>query len=187
MVMALPRACGLPWRIWLQIGNGESLCRSGSPSPTHVGMDRFLAQKSSPLETKPHARGDGPARGRPVGGPAGQAPRTWGWTGLPDHAQHGRRPSPTHVGMDRGQVQAALTACTKPHARGDGPSHSYVETLFAPQAPRTWGWTFVQFTAVGAGVPSPTHVGMDRGSFVREAVTVPKPHARGDGPLTEYP
>src|SRR5699024_5159534 len=50
------------------------------------------------------------------------------------------------------------------------------------QAPRTWGWTAPLFPLPGRQVPSPTHVGMDRGARGRAGAPVPKPHARGDGP-----
>src|SRR5699024_1883547 len=140
--MALPRACGSPRCVWLQIGNGESLCRSGSPSPTHVGMDPVPGSRRVCRCPKPHARGDGPKPVFPLLCTLGQAPRTWGWTELRTTTDTPENPSPTHVGMDR-------------RAR------AHTDTG-VPQAPRTWGWTGAVVTACQVSLPSPTHVGMDR-------------------------
>ena len=75
-----------------------------------------------------------------------------------DHA-----PSPTHVGMDlRGSADQAH-GHTKPHARGDGPRSRAAYSASHSQAPRTWGWTVHRFPDGSITVPSPTHVGMDRG------------------------
>src|SRR5699024_7740721 len=180
--MALPRACGSPRCVWLQIGNGESLCRSGSPSPTHVGMDR-RSRTSGPLRfPKPHARGDGPGARMAESERGDQAPRTWGWTEENTTSTGIVNPSPTHVGMDRHQGVQPPDPIPKPHARGDGPTSGGVLTLSDDQAPRTWGWTEPPPAPSGAPSPSPTHVGMDRVSPDTPLVSGAKPHARGDGP-----
>ena len=183
MVMALPRACGSPWRIWLQIGNGESLCRSGSPSPTHVGMDRLSTVSLLAKTTKPHARGDGPRAnpGRAVN--KDQAPRTWGWTAASRASRASLVPSPTHVGMDRLVLGVIHGSATKPHARGDGPSTRLRHCRPVCQAPRTWGWTAHRMNRERLKIPSPTHVGMDRSGPATRDCPRAKPHARGDGPL----
>ena len=180
--MALPRACGSPWRIWLQIGNGESLCRSGSPSPTHVGMDRSHHQKGHRSRPKPHARGDGPVPASCHGCTPPQAPRTWGWTGGPPTPRTHSVPSPTHVGVDRVLRGPGPRHDPKPHARGDGPTSSAPREQWPLQAPRTWGWTAGLRGSHQPRKPSPTHVGMDRVLHPARPGTGPKPHARGDGP-----
>src|SRR5699024_9811026 len=68
-----------------------------------------------------------------------QAPRTWGWTGQGAPHVRQRRPSPTHVGMDRHRAGARRRPRPEPHARGDGPRLSRRTTDASSRAPRTWG------------------------------------------------
>src|SRR5690606_28756172 len=69
-----------------------------------------------------------------------------------------------------------------PHARGDGPSAPPERHALAVRAPRTWGWTTTLGEKQRLGVPSPTHVGMDRRAPPLPAGQRAEPHARGDGP-----
>ena len=71
------------------------------PSPTHVGMDRPWPPPRWPPPPEPHARGDGPPREQTYARRRDRAPRTWGWTVDVARELFTRRPSPTHVGMDR--------------------------------------------------------------------------------------
>src|SRR5699024_1573077 len=48
--------------------------------------------------------------------------------------------------------------------------------------PRTWGWTVHPGEQHTESLPSPTHVGMDRGPALEVVPAIPEPHARGDGP-----
>src|SRR5699024_9615927 len=48
--------------------------------PTHVGMDRWIGAQGAVMDSRPHARGDGPHKRHLCARPVGQAPRTWGWT-----------------------------------------------------------------------------------------------------------
>src|SRR5699024_7155682 len=111
-----------------------------------------------------------------------QAPRTWGWTAGLRGSHQPRKPSPTHVGMDRVLYPARPGTGPKPHARGDGPSSPPGPAWNRSQAPRTWGWTDMAGLARRRESPSPTHVGMDRDPAAEVSTVAPKPHARGDGP-----
>src|SRR5699024_4727421 len=99
--MALPRACGPPWRIWLLIGYGECLCRSRGSSLTHVVMDDSHYQHGHRSSPKLNALGDAalPTSDNRCTPP--QAPRTWGSTGGRPTPRTHSVPSPTHVGLDR--------------------------------------------------------------------------------------
>src|SRR5690606_34671451 len=90
-------------------------------SPTHVGMDRFVALNRRDVYGEPHARGDGPAAEGWSARREGWARRTWGWTGLRVRQRDARHVSPTHVGMDRRSPNAPAPCAREPHARGDGP------------------------------------------------------------------
>ncbi len=154
------------------------------PSPTHVGMDRGAGGVRGGPGPEPHARGDGPALSLGDAYLFVRAPRTWGWTD-PGRAERVRVvPSPTHVGMDRWSTTRWRRSAAEPHARGDGPQLGAVSEPVAARAPRTWGWTASGFALRLLGVPSPTHVGMDRVDDLLLFVGGPEPHARGDGPAT---
>src|SRR5699024_8783966 len=89
---------------------------------------------------------------------------------------------PTHVGMDRGEVDLPHHGPGRPHARGDGPKPGRGRRQRAAQAPRTWGWTAAADARAGATPAGPTHVGMDRVSAGQQCLRDRRPHARGDGP-----
>src|SRR5699024_1794759 len=109
------------------------------------------------------------------------------WTARVTPVMAERRPSPTHVGMDRTSSGRRRRAVTKPHARGDGPFRIAMAPRGAPQAPRTWGWTEPGNSRKRKTTPSPTHVGMDRAAGRTDATRQTKPRARGDGPTgAEY-
>src|SRR5690606_18241414 len=125
-------------------------------------MDRRVPRTRTPWTPEPHARGDGPTTERREVPLHNRAPRTWGWTAARRTRAHRPGPSPTHVGMDRGQGPETPFLETEPHARGDGPVFGEARRDHGIRAPRTWGWTspeIVDFTHSQA-----------------------EPHARGDGP-----
>src|SRR5699024_3109563 len=69
-----------------------------------------------------------------------------------------------------------------PHARGDGPDFTGLDTGDLRQAPRTWGWTAGLWEHCARTVAGPTHVGMDRRMRAAGPCRGSRPHARGDGP-----
>src|SRR5699024_11510134 len=69
--------------------------------PTHVGMDRTTNPIPRGIDSRPHARGDGPITSAPTPSRSPQAPRTWGWTGPGGMVSMIEVAGPTHVGMDR--------------------------------------------------------------------------------------
>ena len=130
--------------------------------PTHVGVDRRPAVRSSCASRRPHARGGGPwaYAARAIG--AESSPRTWGWTaGDRTRADRGDV-VPTHVGVDRTAAPAPLLQTRRPHARGGGPCSPWPHASALWSSPRTWGWTGDRATVqLHLGVV-PTHVGVDR-------------------------
>ena len=53
-------------------------------------------------------------------------------------------------------------------------------------SPRTWGWTAYRFRSEPLRPVFPTHVGMDRRMAMPATSPTRVPHARGDGPFTDY-
>ena len=149
-------------RTWGWTDRGERHHGRQNESPTHVGMDRGSTAATPTPSGEPHARGDGPAAIAGVGAVFARAPRTWGWTVLPQDAAHVAGESPTHVGMDRGATGLLCGHQREPHARGDGPPRTFTLGCFLLRAPRTWGWT---------DPDAWQHIPANR-----------EPHARGDGP-----
>src|SRR5699024_2545026 len=84
--------------------------------------------------------------------------------------------------MDRCSWAHPSSIRPEPHARGDGPSNGQEPADPIPRAPRTWGWTVHPGEQHTESLPSPTHVGMDRGPAPEVGPAIPEPHARGDGP-----
>jgi len=131
-------------------------------SPTHVGMDRGARPGTPASRTQPHACGDGPEREPETPLEALSAPRMWGWTVVSRPSRGGPDLSPTHVGMDLGDLIRLAPQPPQPHACGDGPPDPAGAWFRPVSAPRMWGWTDGTDGQEGESTLSPTHVGMDR-------------------------
>ncbi len=140
----------------------------------------------SMCRTFPHARGDGPTCIPSCSISANFSPRAWGWSNGWRSRSLPRRLFPTRVGMVPRTHRLREAWPPFPHARGDGPTFSFVQRSVVTFSPRAWGWS--EFTD-DAGVRHllfPTRVGMVRtGSSSRRAWRS-FPHARGDGPATTH-
>src|SRR5699024_10657976 len=74
-------------RTWGWTGGATQGPTPHAAGPTHVGMDRLAEGSVLVDDRRPHARGDGPARGFRSTRPSTQAPRTWGWNGSRGRAE----------------------------------------------------------------------------------------------------
>src|SRR5699024_4923367 len=128
-------------RTWGWTVNSENPNIDKPAGPTHVGMDHQHTQPHPNRNRRPHARGDGPSTHAASPESKPQAPRTWGWTWASCGSCVRTFAGPTHVGMDRSEVNPPPTCESRPHARGDGPQPGIRANRCAGQAPRTWGWT----------------------------------------------
>jgi len=82
-----PRAVGhhkrpneLSPRAWGWSSQSRTATSTASVVPTRVGMVRTTSGGSGPLDSCPHARGDGPISATDVGPPGRLSPRAWGWS-----------------------------------------------------------------------------------------------------------
>ena len=84
------------------------------------------------------------------------------------------------------QIRPWWSACSFPHARGDGPTPGFFVFLRLRFSPRPWGWSLCTANAYGENLVFPTPVGMVRRRGPPSLTCCGFPHARGDGPRTFF-
>ena len=150
--------------------------------PAYAGMVHLVRGRRPGIHRRPRVRGDGPTRDVPRNPPRTSAPRTRGWSDQADEGSGERAVGPAYAGMVLSPRSGSFPDIGRPRVRGDGPPGYLLDGLGAMSAPRTRGWSALDYATQLAETVGPAYAGMVRMSCPPPARVLCRPRARGDGP-----